>query len=65
MLRVLNKLCHGYVFVPVTLSLRSKGFFELLTDGQFTRVKLILFNQIAFFCQTLVNTMRNIKSVQS
>ncbi len=34
MLRVLNKLCHGYVFVPVNLSLRSKGFFELLADGK-------------------------------
>ncbi|ODS25134.1 hypothetical protein AB835_00255 [Candidatus Endobugula sertula] len=35
MLEVINRYCHGYVFVPVVLALEEKGFFDLFTRNRY------------------------------
>ena len=34
MLRVINKYCHGYTFIPFAHALKTKGLFEKLTTGR-------------------------------
>ncbi|WP_027363075.1 hypothetical protein [Desulfospira joergensenii] len=34
MLRVINKYCHGYTFVPFAYALKNRGFFDKLTIGR-------------------------------